>query len=315
MSTSPCGASATAATLGDVPSASSGVEHVLVSPWGATLAATALGLGPEPDLKADSATLVSPWGALLAAAALGLPSVDAPSGAGSEAKAHKSSSSGPKPAASGAFGPTSGQQSARVPMSVTVPMLSELLLPFHPTDAMHTGFGIMGGGGGGTSVRASASGLSPAGLQPAASRNLMGSEPLPKMSIGGNSSASALGGQSATLHPRVLSRSSNGSPLPYGSPPTSEGLQKVIGSPHLPSGPSHLTVVHGGPMGSATHPTPFAQASGVVGRTSDSSASASFASPSVTMLPGASTLQHKMTGRLATVEPNPSVRFELDWAT
>ena len=307
-SPSPWGAATAAAALGDVPAPSPGAEQGLVSPWGAALAATALGLEPEPAHKSDSASLVSPWGALLAAAALGLPSVDAPSVSGSEAKAHKSSASGFKPAASGS---TSGQHSSsRAPMSVTVPMVSELLLPFHPTDAPPAGIGITGGGGGGgTFSRASASGLSFAGQQ-AASQVFMGSGPLPKMSMGGNPSASTLGGPSVNLNPRVFSRSSNGSLPPYGSPPTSGVLPTAFGSPPPLSGPSFQPSVPGSS-------TPFALAPAVVdpSRTSDSSASASFASPSITMSSGASTLQHKMTGRLATVEPNPSIRFELDWAT
>ena len=256
-------------------------EASLASPWGAALAATALGLDPDPVPEPGLAPMASPWGALLAAAALGHPSIEhQPSGSGQASTAEEGSRT---------------LRAAR-PTAVTVPMVSELLLPFqYPNDAAPP-----------TTMRSSNNGpnsasafnrtptsdpssfashaFSGAGapLTPAFSGT--GPSMIGELSMPGSASANTI---------RPYARLSNGQSSPYLSPPTSAGV-------------------------GASSSTPFsvsAMDGPAFGRPSVASAFGSSTAVSMTGGASGSALQAKMTGRLATLEPDPSIRFELDWST
>ena len=250
---SPWGAEAAAAALGShsglTPAIGEISSHGLVSPWGNMFASTALGLnGPPlpPAESADPSAPVSPWGAVLAAAALGLPSMALPATEPptSEALRTDGSSSTPAAASGGSKAAPEGSSLnclARLPEAAGVNALttvSELLFPFHPTNAFPTGHGSLIGGGPGLG--------SPGGTTLSA-----GPAPTPQ--------------QIGTLQSPLHWKGSDIRPTPFDA----ENLDPDL-----------------------------------------SAATPSSLSPALTAISG-----RQMTGRLASVEPDPSIRFELDWAT
>ena len=186
----PSGTSSSSPVTGSA-NAGAGPAHEMVSPWGASLAAAALGLTPTgsydeasrqspvfispshsgpggPTLRLSglgatglSSELVSPWGGSFAATALGLPTPRAsgetgqlplppmPIGVYGQAHAHHRTTSSPAS--------VSNLSSARegVTPNSGVPMVSELLLPYHPAYSTSAGGSFATPGSGGQSPFAS----------------------------------------------------------------------------------------------------------------------------------------------------------------
>ena len=354
---SPWGAGLAAAALGlSEPEASPTSGPALVSPWGAMLAAAALGPSEPEDIVAacdcppPDPALVSPWGAVLAGAALGMPSVDlagclaakrvVPEGG----RAPSVPPSVPVPApgihhhSSSCIAASSDASFVRIS---SVPMISDLLLPFHPSYASmeqrrstassvpednepsatysRSSFpgeggaapsdtftrGSLPGGGGGGPSSTFWRGSFPGSIAGASSFGMSSPSTGPAFSF----PSSAAG--SAGFHPATAEAGASAWRLGSAGPQdmyASETNVVLEAYRNVPLGdPSTKAAVAGSPSLS-----PAAAAAAQSNGSESSDQSQSFAS-GISSVSTLAPLNSRMTGRMATKEPNPNVHFELDW--